>query len=382
MGSGVLIIVVGVAVGALMIAAPKGIWWATQSWKFRNPEVNEPSDAAYSMTRFGGVVFIVIALGLGGTIIADGGKKRADDRAQQEQDAAGAAFVPPPPDNRGGLPVVGYFAEPVPNGIAVSLYYLAPADSTSAQMRAMAKSMGTVDLSYPCYSSPRQTTDSDGRITFNTELVWAPKHLSDLDRADSCRMGRRHRVERVSLGPLPTLPPIVTDMPIANLDGTEIAPAAPGNAVPRLAEKPHINPSGSRPTFHIRGRIPIVGYQLRTARETPGERVLGITYLQPKDADTHPGDIGQPRMGCEVVPTITGLGTDTVTVDLWLYWSNPSGSYGEEDDERCVTDGDWAQPANTNWTQLTGNPTVLTNGPVSAPDGTVILPAAPGNRVP
>ncbi|WP_336470697.1 DUF6199 family natural product biosynthesis protein [Mycolicibacterium peregrinum] len=52
---GIFLIVVGVLVGGVMAAAPRGIWWATQSWKFRNPEANEPSDTAYGMTRVGGV---------------------------------------------------------------------------------------------------------------------------------------------------------------------------------------------------------------------------------------------------------------------------------------------------------------------------------------
>ncbi|MEV0670691.1 DUF6199 family natural product biosynthesis protein [Mycobacterium sp. NPDC050441] len=56
-GAGIFLIIVGVLVGGVMAAAPRRIWWATQSWKFRHPEANEPSDTAYGMTQAGGALF-------------------------------------------------------------------------------------------------------------------------------------------------------------------------------------------------------------------------------------------------------------------------------------------------------------------------------------
>lgn len=100
----------GVLVGVVMVAAPRGIWWATESWKFRNPEANEPSDTSYALSRVGGVVVIIVALALGTSIIAqDHTKTQADKReqeAQAQREAEEAAFVVPPPESRGALPVI------------------------------------------------------------------------------------------------------------------------------------------------------------------------------------------------------------------------------------------------------------------------------------
>lgn len=95
MGPGILIIVVGVLVGGVMAAAPRGIWWATQSWKFRNPEANEPSDTSYGMTRLGGVLVIMLALFLGASTIHSHFQRQNRREAQEQQRAAEAAFVAP-----------------------------------------------------------------------------------------------------------------------------------------------------------------------------------------------------------------------------------------------------------------------------------------------
>ncbi|TVY06123.1 hypothetical protein FPV58_02385 [Mycolicibacterium porcinum] len=108
MGVGIILIVVGVLVGGIMVAAPRGIWWATQSWKFRHPEANEPSDLSYGMTRASGVLLICLALVMGGVVISDSLSTSAAEKREQEaeaqQKAAEAAFVVPAPEKRGLLP--------------------------------------------------------------------------------------------------------------------------------------------------------------------------------------------------------------------------------------------------------------------------------------
>ena len=59
------------AVAAVMalwaIISPRGQWNALQSWAFRNADANEPSDAAYALTRLGGVVVLgMIVVGVVG----------------------------------------------------------------------------------------------------------------------------------------------------------------------------------------------------------------------------------------------------------------------------------------------------------------------------
>ncbi|MGV0741584.1 DUF6199 family natural product biosynthesis protein [Mycolicibacterium sp. XJ870] len=133
MGAGILIIVVGVLLGGVMAAAPRGIWWATQSWKFRNPEANEPSELSYVMTRAGGVLLVVFALGFGGVLIADDRNKAAAaaEAAERKRAAeeAEAAFERPPAEIRGLLPVIGYVVRHAPKGVSVDLYYTAPSRS-------------------------------------------------------------------------------------------------------------------------------------------------------------------------------------------------------------------------------------------------------------
>ncbi|MUL81074.1 MULTISPECIES: DUF6199 family natural product biosynthesis protein [unclassified Mycolicibacterium] len=97
MGPAIFIMIIGVLVGALMVAAPRGIWWATQSWRFRHPEANEPSALSYAMTRVGGVFVIVVALVLGAMLISNDLSKSAGDKQREQRRAAKAAFVVPPP---------------------------------------------------------------------------------------------------------------------------------------------------------------------------------------------------------------------------------------------------------------------------------------------
>jgi hypothetical protein len=338
---------------------------------------------SYGLTRVGGVLLIVFALIFGSMLIGDDRKQAAEQRAQQDRAQAEADFVAPPPESRGPLPVLGYFAREVPaGGFSVDLYYLAPSRSFPAQLRNMAESMGSARLSYPCYSAPMERRGDDGRITVDVELRWAPQELGDLDDGDSCRMGRSHKIERLSLGRFPAVPPIVTDMPIAAVDGVESAAAAPGNVVPKLTDKPDTN--GNRATVSLRGRIPIVGYEI-SASDHPdrtGENAFFITYLRPEGADTHPGDEADgPRGGCEIIPTIR-RSPDAVTIDLRLFWSNPHGYYKDEDDRRCVIGTSWSRPGTTSWGWVTGRPAFFTDGPVADSAGRTVLPANPGNRLP
>jgi hypothetical protein len=38
--------------------SPKSMWWTLSAWRYRDPEANEPSDAAYLMSRISGIVIV------------------------------------------------------------------------------------------------------------------------------------------------------------------------------------------------------------------------------------------------------------------------------------------------------------------------------------
>lgn len=44
------------------IVNPQHQWRVTQAWRYRRPEMNEPSDAAYALMRVGNVILLVLML--------------------------------------------------------------------------------------------------------------------------------------------------------------------------------------------------------------------------------------------------------------------------------------------------------------------------------
>ena len=53
MGFGIVVLLICVPLSFLMWFKPRELWRATESWKFRNPEANEPSDFAYRLGAIG-----------------------------------------------------------------------------------------------------------------------------------------------------------------------------------------------------------------------------------------------------------------------------------------------------------------------------------------
>ncbi len=373
-GLGIFVIVVGGIVGGVMLASPSGIWWATESWKFRNPEANEPSEIAYGMTRAGGLVLIIGALVIGGIIISDDLDTKHEREALEQRQAAEAAFIAPPPENRGPLPVIGVFTEHYGSTVAIKAYYMAPVD---APQPFIAAASPPGESSYPCTSKPTVTTGTDSRVSVNPQLNWAPTKLGDID---NCRLGNRHRIHEVTIRNATPQTPIITDTAIVTADGSQITPAAPGNVVPILDRKP--DTSATFATVSDRGAIPIIKYQITLAPEN-GKRYLDIRYMVPSRGGAGTGSLSHdPIQGCEITPTITGQDTDTITVNLRLRWSNARGHYDSEDDANCNTRDLKPSIASSRWIDVVGLPTILTDGPVADSHGTIVMPAAPGNRVP
>jgi hypothetical protein len=146
-----------------------------------------------------------------------------------------------------------------------------------------------------------------------------------------------------------------------------------------VATKPADNTEpASSPNPQARGALPIVDYQIE-------DGYLKVGYRKPYDA-TAMSDwtAGESPNGCSLKPTIDGLGTDRVTVDLRLYWTHRSGNnYDQADDEKCRVTGMWA-PYLTEIQVAKAAPgtSVLTNGVIADSSGKVLTPAAQGNVVP
>ena len=47
-----------------LLISPGSFWRKTAAWQYKNPEANEPSDAAYTMMRVFGGIFLVVFIGL------------------------------------------------------------------------------------------------------------------------------------------------------------------------------------------------------------------------------------------------------------------------------------------------------------------------------
>ncbi|MGV0741585.1 hypothetical protein [Mycolicibacterium sp. XJ870] len=226
---------------------------------------------------------------------------------------------------------------------------------------------------------PTETPGDDGRLDVTVELSWAPTRLGDMDQNDGCRVDRGHKMERESLGPFLAAPVITTNGPILTEDGTEVA-AAVGNIVPELAEVP--NADGSVPAVSDRGVLPIVGYAIDTVDDRG--QYLEVSYLVPNGVRVDDGgsSSSRPSGGCQVAPAVSGLGTDTVTVNVGLRWSDAGGPHDDEDDAHCRAGGSGMRVMTSRWGEITDSTTILTDGPIADEAGAGIAGAAPGNRVP
>ena len=53
MALGIIVLLIGIPFGLLMLFKPREVWRATEGWKFRNPDANEPSREAYLLSGVG-----------------------------------------------------------------------------------------------------------------------------------------------------------------------------------------------------------------------------------------------------------------------------------------------------------------------------------------
>ena len=63
-GVGIFIVLLLIPAGLFvwMIIDPRGAWKATSAWQYKNPEMNEPSDAAFMIGRISSVLGLILVV--------------------------------------------------------------------------------------------------------------------------------------------------------------------------------------------------------------------------------------------------------------------------------------------------------------------------------
>lgn len=243
MGVAILCLVIGIPLGLVMLCKPKQIWWATQSWKFKNPEANEPSEAGYGMSALGGLGVIVAAIILASLAWSTASDKKAADEKQRQQDewdAAVAAYVPPKPENRGALPIIGYVETPREGArnAEYKVYYLRPPGAVWADMKQMPNSKGRYQCVTHVGSSLGHESDTP-RV--HASLSWEPDvPQRDGAASDACTVGNLATSSEIDSDTTYEPPGVglITDSSIVDPHGAVLKPAAPDNAVPELSVAP------------------------------------------------------------------------------------------------------------------------------------------------
>ena len=59
--SGLLVVslIIGGVIGLWLLISPRSAYWTMTAWQYKNPEANEPSDTAYSLSRLSGGIMLV-----------------------------------------------------------------------------------------------------------------------------------------------------------------------------------------------------------------------------------------------------------------------------------------------------------------------------------
>lgn len=180
---GIVVLVIGIPIGLLMLFKPREVWHATEGWKFRNPEANEPSGAAYALGGVGVIVGTLILAGLAFTKPDyDAEVASAQSSTRTRPTYPSYSYTPPPPkpftvpapQNRGALPMIGYMTD----GGVTTVYFYAPMAASDAAPDGRPR---------PCDVSPRIEGADTEHVSVDIDLMWAPTAKEDLARGWSCR---------------------------------------------------------------------------------------------------------------------------------------------------------------------------------------------------
>lgn len=193
------------------IINPQSQWWALSSWKYKNPEANEPSGSAYALTRFGNVIGLV-------TLVIAGGMFMRVDRhhGTVTTPTSTAPFVAPEPKNVRSVPIVDYSVQ---DRDGKSFLYV------------------TFDFSESAGTGCSLIVEASGvgseRVTVNAHAQFAPKTRDESYLESLCGSSWTLLTSWRQLGETPPNVVVVTDGPLYNPQTKQTTAAAPGNIVPR-----------------------------------------------------------------------------------------------------------------------------------------------------
>jgi hypothetical protein len=229
MGLGIVVLLIGVPLSFLTWFKPRELWRATESWKFRNAEANEPSDFAYRLgaigTTAGTALLAVLAFTAPGSTDSASPTSTRSTIAQRPSSTFSlpppTAFMPPPGMTRGTLPMIGYLTSPQPDGTLIATVYLW-APEVASKIPA-----GNPPPPAPCELGPTVQGAGTDHVTVDVELVWSPTTTSALPMNYDCNATRGHQVRRsLVVGPVSASAKLFTSKPEAD------------TPLPRLAEAP------------------------------------------------------------------------------------------------------------------------------------------------
>lgn len=236
MALGIMVLLIGVPVGAWLFRNPDKLWWATESWKYKNPEANEPSEAAYGMSSLTGILVIVVSV-IVALLAFTNGSSNGDDTPARPATTT-TKRTPPPragltsrPQSRGALPIVGYRLAREGGATFLDMSYLVPAGSAPV-------AGGFNFFSEQGCEVMRQVRGiNTDRITADLQLGWTPGLKATLAGEATCRVTDAWSpdVASVRIGEIRPDATIVTNSAVVRPDGAVLVPAASGNPVPLLA---------------------------------------------------------------------------------------------------------------------------------------------------
>ncbi|MDO3636832.1 DUF6199 family natural product biosynthesis protein [Mycolicibacterium arseniciresistens] len=235
MALGILVLLIGIPIGVWLFRNPDKLWWATESWKYKNPEANEPSEAAYGMSSLTGVLVIVASVVVALLAFTSGGSN--DDDAPSRPATTTTKRTPPTragltsrPQDRGALPIVGYRLAEQGGATMLDLSYLVPAGSAPVA--------GGFNFftEQGCEVMRQVRGIGTDRITADLRLGWTPGLKATLAGESTCRVTDAWSpgVATIRVGTIRPDASIVTNSAVVRPDGTVLAPAAAGNPVPHL----------------------------------------------------------------------------------------------------------------------------------------------------
>jgi hypothetical protein len=237
-----LVLLIGLPLGLFMLVKPKQMWRALQSWRFRDPEANEPSDAGYGLSALDGFVLMVGVLIMAALIALKPGNSGATTATSWPL----STFVPSstvaaaPSQLRGAIPVVGYQLRPAddpnfPGQNFLLVSYLTPADANAVA--------GGTNTSPTQGCEVMRTVErlGAGRVTVDLQLYYSnPDNSYQPAEDEHCRVTGRwsSSVSTVRVTEFDPGAGVFTDGSIVGGSGEVLVAAAPGNVVPQLSATP------------------------------------------------------------------------------------------------------------------------------------------------